>query len=367
MSSKPSPAPSTSFAASRLNRTTFLIQEDDSFDEHPFVYAKLHPRLPLLILSDTGCNSPRDSTVQLSKLRTFLEEFPVAANDARPLNPRDQYGHPERQYMVLVTHCHYDHIGGIEQFPTIPLSESLALARTMRGSDAASKPLAACTVVASSHCESFVTQHLDEHSLCSFYGLKAPKYRVSRWARDGEALMHDGQKVDVTVLHTPGHTPDELAWYDHDERYLYVGDSFYERGPDGMAIVFPKEGDWADFMASLRKMLRFVRRENEYMLADSLNYYNHDFCGVHRRVKLCCGHCTVRAEAEEMLDAVRDLFERILAGKVPVTRSDTYRDEIYDTWTDGGDEARFAVRAPRRLAEEARKQLADRAVLRSFS
>ncbi|KAK7713153.1 hypothetical protein SLS57_007483 [Botryosphaeria dothidea] len=366
MSGKPAkPPPSTSFAAARLNRTTFLITEDDSFEEHPYIYAKLHPRLPLLILSDTGCNSPRDQAVAISKLRTFLEESPVAANHGKPLNPRDQFGHPERQYFVIVTHCHYDHIGGLDQFPTIPLSDSLALERSTRGSDSASKPLSPCSIVASGHCESFINHHLDEHSLCKFHGLRPPKYRVSLWAKDGEALQHHGQKIDVTVLHTPGHTPDELAWYDHHERSLYVGDSFYERGPDAMPIIFPKEGNWVDYVASLAKLLRFVKHENEYMLADALNDYS-DFYGVCRRVKLGCGHVTAQADAEEILEAVFALFERILAGNVPVRRSDSYRDEVYDTWMDGGEEARFAVRAPRRLAEEARKQLGDRAMLNSI-
>lgn len=360
------PQPSSSFAATRLNRTTFLIREDDSFGEHPLIYAKLHPRLPVLILSDTGCNAPRDPSVAISKLRTFLEEFPVKDNDARPLNPRNEFGHPERQYTVILTNCYYDHIGSLDQFPTMPLSMSLALERTTRGAALGSKPLPSCIIVASGHCETFATHHLAEHSLCKFHGLKPPSYRVSRWAKDGEALVRDGQKLDVTVLHTPGHTPDELAWYDHHERSLYVGDSLHERGPRDQPITFPKEGDWGDYMASLAKLLRFVKHENEYMLADSLNDYNQEY-GVCRRVQLCCGHSTVQADGEELLEQVFTLFERILMAKVPVQRSDTDRGEIYDTWMDhGGDEVRFAVRAPRRLAEEARKQLDDRALADSI-
>ncbi|KAL1636234.1 hypothetical protein SLS56_001213 [Neofusicoccum ribis] len=365
MSSKAQLPPSSSFAASRLNRTTFLVVEDDRFGEFPYIYAKLHPRLPVLILCDTGCNAPRDASVHISKLRTFLEEAPVADNGDSPLNPRDEHGHPERQYTVIVTHCHYDHIGALDQFPTIPRSASLALERTARHAASGSQPLSACTIVASGHCESFVTHHLDEHSLCKFHGLQPPRYRVSRWAKDGEALTHDGQKLDVTVLHTPGHTPDELAWYDHHERCVYVGDSFYELGARGSAIIFPKEGDWVDYMASLAKLLRFVKHENEYMLADSLNDYNQDY-GVCRRVKLGCGHSTSHADGEELLEAVFTFFERVLMGKVPVKQSIMYRDEVYDTWMDDGDRARFAVRAPRRLAEEARKQLGDRALVDSI-
>lgn len=49
----------SSFSVTRVNATTFLIVEDDSWGEHPHIYAVLHPTAPLLILSDTGCDSPR--------------------------------------------------------------------------------------------------------------------------------------------------------------------------------------------------------------------------------------------------------------------------------------------------------------------
>ena len=45
---------STSFTADRVNETTFVIVEDDSWHEKPHIYALLHPTLPVLILSDTG-------------------------------------------------------------------------------------------------------------------------------------------------------------------------------------------------------------------------------------------------------------------------------------------------------------------------
>lgn len=49
----------TSFTTKRINKTTFLIVEDDEFEEHPFIYVKVHPKLPIIILSDTGCAQPK--------------------------------------------------------------------------------------------------------------------------------------------------------------------------------------------------------------------------------------------------------------------------------------------------------------------
>lgn len=47
---------STSFTAKRLNTSTILIIEDDAYGEHPYIYVKIHPAVPVLIIGDTGCD-----------------------------------------------------------------------------------------------------------------------------------------------------------------------------------------------------------------------------------------------------------------------------------------------------------------------
>lgn len=49
---------STSFITKKINRSTFVVQERDTYDEHPLIYVKVHPRVPLIIISDTGCDEP---------------------------------------------------------------------------------------------------------------------------------------------------------------------------------------------------------------------------------------------------------------------------------------------------------------------
>lgn len=48
----------SSFEAKRINATTFVIRENDAEDEHPLIFAKLHPKAPVIILSDTGVDEP---------------------------------------------------------------------------------------------------------------------------------------------------------------------------------------------------------------------------------------------------------------------------------------------------------------------
>lgn len=97
--------PSTCFTCTRLNPSTFRIVEADKYGEFPFVYAKVYGSV--IVVIDTGCGgAARDPGVKLTSLRDFIETYPVPDNDNKPLNTGGR-----RSYVVICTHCHYDHIG----------------------------------------------------------------------------------------------------------------------------------------------------------------------------------------------------------------------------------------------------------------
>lgn len=306
------------FKHARLSPTTYVIHEVDVYKDHPFIYVKIYDDPPLIVLSDTGSGGGQGDHV-LSNLREFIETYPIPTLAGKPMNPRDSEGEPSRKYAIFCTHCHYDHILGLKYFPA-----------------------AMSTIVASSYDKDFVQKNLDVHSLCKFVGADVPKYKVSYWINDYEWYNYNGQSLGLQVLHTPGHTPDELAFYDKEERHLFVGDSFNERVADDksyeQAILFPKEGNLVDFMRSLDKLIAFVGEKNSEL--------------GQRAVKIGCGHVTSAVDGLEILLAVKEFFVHVIAGNVPIVDSEEKRGEKYDTWKEEG-EPRFSVTAPSRLVLEA--------------
>lgn len=305
------------FKHSRLNPTTFLIREDDVYEEHPFIYVKIYDDPPLIVLSDTGCGGI-SSEFKPTNLREYIETYPIPTLAGKPMNPRDANGEPSRKYAIFCTHCHYDHILGLNFFPA-----------------------GITTIVASSYDKAFVQENIAEHSLCKDVGVDVPEYKVSYWINDREWYDFNGQKLGLQVLHTPGHTPDELAFYDRGERHLYVGDSFYERVAGDksyeQAILFPKEGNLVTYMESLDRMIAFVEEKNAEPNQTA--------------VKIGCGHVTSAVDGLKILLAVKDFFLKVFSGQVPVVGSEEKRGESYDTWRMDG-EPRFSLTAPKRIVRD---------------
>jgi len=335
MGPAPKQSPSTSFVCRQINPSTFLVVEDDAYGEQPHIYVKAYQQY--LIVTDTGCNNPRRKNTSLTSLRQYLETFPLSINDNKSLNPEGK-----KRYIIICSHCHYDHILGIPDF-------------------LAADPI----IVTSGFDKSFILEDFPTHSLCRYADVPTPKYTVTLWARNLEYFSLAGIHTPFRVqfLHIPGHTPDSLAWYDIDEHHLYVGDTFYERKrgkpfpelPDksgqvpGLpasqaAIIFPEEGgNWIQYMSSLDLLRSFISYKNDELKRR----------GTAARVKVGCGHLTYDADAEEMILEVGALFKRIISGEVPIRGSGTKRGVIHDYWLENED-SRYSVMAPRHLMEEAR-------------
>ncbi|EME46801.1 hypothetical protein DOTSEDRAFT_87250 [Dothistroma septosporum NZE10] len=332
----------TSFTTTRINKTTFVIQEDDAFREHPLIYVKLHPTIPVAILSDTGCDEPSEHKKHAAciHLRQYLEKYPVPCNGDAPLNPGGV-----RQYIIIVTHCHYDHLGGVSQFLEGGTTE----------------------IIASDAGRHFIESDLETHGLFKFVDMVAPWFVVTHWAQSFEKLQYpiphedddeftqQSKDLGITILHTPGHTPDELAWYDHDEMYLYVGDSFYEElGDERMPIIWPGEGNMIEWAFSMQKLKTFIKSQNYQAETPTSSDGDADYEKVARRVKVGCGHQTHSADAEELMERLERFWWAVLRGDVPVRKKEVWRNDATFTWREVNGQSGISFKGPARLLDSAR-------------
>ncbi|KAF5377361.1 hypothetical protein D9757_008011 [Collybiopsis confluens] len=216
----------SAFSAFGLSPNVFLIKEsNDIYSENPYIYAIISRSsasdgsaftVPqgTVILIDTGCGgASNDPGVEITSLREFIETVDIRG---QPLNPGGSMN-----YLVINTHCHYDHILGIEDF---------------------------------------FLQDIPEHSLCNFLHIRTPVYRPSL-VPHGHTIGDTG----ITLLHTYGHTPDSLSVYDPTSTppRLYTGDLFYENEP----IIFPSEGSIIDWFHSVDMLTEFISTKTKDMQA----------------------------------------------------------------------------------------------------
>ncbi|KAI5459568.1 beta-lactamase-like protein [Mariannaea sp. PMI_226] len=218
------------FSCKRLNKSTFMVTENDRYGEFPQIFVKVYPSAVAVI--DTGCGGDPNNT-QVS-LVAFLETQPIAENGNAPINAH------KKPYVVISTHCHYDHIGGMSDFANRP----------------------DCTIWASSHDKSFLRPGaLPKNSLCDNVGMETPDYTITNWVGDGQTIMtHSGQDLNLTIYHTPGHTPDHVAIWDAEERHLFVGDTLYRQAP----VFFLYGGSvlaYSETIGRLRKMVNGWNQE----------------------------------------------------------------------------------------------------------
>ncbi|KAI0951162.1 hypothetical protein AcW1_008273 [Taiwanofungus camphoratus] len=304
---RPVRAKRSAFKATRLTAYTFLIVEtDDIYSEHPFIYAKLIPAANTILLLDTGCGGvSNDSNIEVTSLREFIETVGVEDNDGRALNEGGKM-----RYIVVLSHCHYDHILGVEQF-------------------AHDSP-----ILESAHSPTFVSRfNLPAHSLCQSLSVRTPSFTPTLVPHFHRIVSISGVSLGVTLLHTPGHTPDELALWDEEELMLYVGDTLYE----WEHIVFPNEGSIVTWLTTIDQLVAFV-------LSSRSPY----------EVTINSGHRTALRPALDVLRTAKQFMLDVLIGKEKVRSRAKKRGLDYVEYVQKG--RRYSLICPERLIQEARER-----------
>ena len=199
-------------------------------------------------------------------------------------------------------------------------------------------------ILASGHDASFLSPDaLPVHSLCEYLDIDTPKYtptlvphlhEIQSAYPASTSQTVDSTEVEsiplgVTLLHTPGHVPDELALWDASEQMLYVGDTLYEHAH----IIFPNEGSIVHWFTSVDMLISLVRPFPE--------------------ARISCGHVTAGRPALEVLSAARGFMGDVVEGREKVRARFEKRGEVCVEYVQEG--GVYSLACPERLVEEAKK------------
>ena len=187
-------------------------------------------------------------------------------------------------------------------------------------------------VVASGYDPTFISpQNLPEHSLCIDLDVPTPTYNPTLLSHGADVRSKDGLLLGMILLHTPGHTSDEIALWDTDDAMLYVGDTLYEWEP----IVFPNEGSIVRWLATIDELIALVEAS-----------------GKGSQARISCGHRTAAGPALEVLRTTKAFVRDVIEGREQVKRRLTRRGEEHVKYAQEG--GRYSLICPERLVEEAK-------------
>ncbi|KAF7557739.1 hypothetical protein G7Z17_g475 [Cylindrodendrum hubeiense] len=366
------------FSARRLTETIFLFRENDGYGQYPNILAKIcmsdsfdsrDPATTLaagvIVLSDAGCatnvKNPYYGTPGNSDMP---EKWNLNTVLKYTINPGGQL-----PYLVITSHCHFDHILGIGLLPPTDSNPK-------RG-DVSERQGPPTTVLSSAFDPDFINpwDHLCMHSMAKTFKAVCPYYTIGVLAEDSQHILYNSPSVSrpistgIIVLQTPGHTPDSLSWYDTASHLLSVGDSFYEvSSPDTRTskwgadirspIIFETHSDLALWWKSVDRVLQFVREQNGQLIRQ--------YTGAQQapRVAIGAGHVTALSpDAESFILSIRAFMSRILRDEVPTEKIDVDWLASLDLWGwDDGERAatieyEWIVWSPKRIIEEGRQTI----------
>jgi len=163
------------FAVQDLGGGAFAIGEPRYYQQN-YAYLILGDKRALLFDSGTG-------TRDISPVVASLTHLPVT---------------------VMVSHLHFDHLGGIAPFHHVALIDLPDTRADVSGGR-------------------FSPGRYEYSGFVD--GLSPPSIAVSEWVKPGNVIDLGGRKL--IVLSTPGHTPSSSALYDPSTHRLFIGDYIY--------------------------------------------------------------------------------------------------------------------------------------------
>ncbi len=137
---------------------------------------------------------------------------------------------------ILVTHGHIDHAGAVSE-----LAKRLSI-----------------PIEGPQHGDKFWIDQLPEQA-SQFGFAKSETFEPDRWLEDGDIVEVGKEKLEV--IHTPGHTPGHIVFYDAAGHQAVVGDVLFR---DSIGRTDFPGGNHQDLLDSIRKKLFPLGDDTEF-------------------------------------------------------------------------------------------------------
>ena len=186
----------------------------------------------------------------------------------------------DKPVTAVATHIHWDHIGGHKYYQEFYAHE--AELDWLNGRFP--MPLQAVKNMVTDRCELPEDFCIDGYAI--FQG------NPSRVLVDGDTIDLGGRTIHV--LHTPGHSPGHLCFWEDEKGYLYSGDLVYE----GTLFANYPSTDPQSYLTSLEKIALLPVKQifpghHSLNICPELVIQMRDaFCGLNEDSKLCHGSGT---------------------------------------------------------------------------
>jgi glyoxylase-like metal-dependent hydrolase (beta-lactamase superfamily II) len=228
----------------------------------------------------------------------------------------------DRPITVVNSHHHFDHVGGNAEFDDIAVH-----ANGVDHHHAGPPPRWLPAYLRSVDESAQQYRAFEEMDRCGFNVL-APEMKMrpfpaafepQKWAIEPPAptqTLDEGDTLDlggraVTVLHTPGHTPDSICLLDQDNRILFSGDTV-DTGP---LYAHLPGASLDDYTATMRRLAAELTETVDDIL---------------------CAHGARYRTYPSMLGRVADAFDEIASGDVIFEESqDCFSDPVREAYFDG--------------------------------
>lgn len=149
-------------------------------------------------------------------------------NTAHVISEMNEVIDVETISQIILTHEHFDHVGGVKQLFEASNKQAKILAHT-----AAAEKI-----------------EKGESMFASLLGEKMPKVTITQKLADGE-ILQIGDSL-FNVLSTPGHTPGCICLYDNETQTLFSGDTLFANGSFGRTDL--PGGNRKELKASIRRL-----------------------------------------------------------------------------------------------------------------